>query len=59
MHLLDLLGVSTGTDLGALTAIARTAVAAAVRHPLESAFEKADPSWVLHTPPQHQELAGK
>ena len=59
VHLLDLLGVSTGTDLGALTAIARTAVAAAVRHPLESAFEKADPSWVLHTPPQHQELAGK
>ncbi|GAA1151536.1 hydroxymethylglutaryl-CoA lyase [Ornithinicoccus hortensis] len=58
VHLLDLLGVHTGVDLDALTTIARGPVATAVRHKLESSFEKADPSWVLHTPPQRQELAG-
>lgn len=58
VHLLDLLGVHTGVDLDALTTIARGPVAAAVKHDLESSFAKADPSWVLHTPPQRQELAG-
>lgn len=58
VHLLDLLGVPTGVDLDALTRIARGPVATAVKHDLESSFAKADPSWVLHTPPQQQELAG-
>lgn len=56
VHLLELLGIDTGVDLEALTRIARGPVATAVKHPLESAFEKADPSWVLHTPPTRQVL---
>ncbi len=57
VHLLSLLGVDTGVDLDALTRIARGPVRAAVGHPLESSFERADPSWVLHTPPVRQVLA--
>lgn len=56
VHLLELLGIDTGVDLEALVRIARGPVATAVKHPLESAFEKADPSWVLHTPPTRQVL---
>lgn len=58
VHLLDLLGVETGVDLDALVGIARGPVARAVGHPLESSFERAEPSWSLHTPPQRQELPG-
>jgi hydroxymethylglutaryl-CoA lyase len=57
VHLLSLLGVDTGVDLDALIRIARGPVSAAVEHPLESSFERADPSWVLHTPPSRQVLA--
>jgi hydroxymethylglutaryl-CoA lyase len=56
VHLLSLLGIDTGVDLDALIRIARGPVSAAVGHPLESSFEKADPSWVLHTPPSRQVL---
>lgn len=56
VHMLALLGIDTGIDLEALVRIARGPVAAAVGHSLESAFEKADPSWVLHTPPARQVL---
>lgn len=57
VHLLNLLGVETGVDLNAMMAIARGPVAAAVGHPLESSFQRADPSWVLHAPPSRQELS--
>lgn len=57
VHLLSLLGIDTGVDLDALIRIARGPVSRAVGHPLESSFEKADPSWVLHTPPARQVLA--
>ena len=56
VHLLSLLGIDTGVDLDALIRIARGPVRTAVRHPLESSFERADPSWVLHTPPTRQVL---
>jgi hydroxymethylglutaryl-CoA lyase len=56
VHLLSLLGIDTGVDLDALIRIARGPVRTAVRHSLESSFEKADPSWVLHTPPTRQVL---
>ncbi|MCZ2826103.1 MULTISPECIES: hydroxymethylglutaryl-CoA lyase [unclassified Modestobacter] len=56
VHLLSLLGVDTGVDLDALIRIARGPVRAAVGHPLESSFGKADPSWVLHDPPAQQVL---
>jgi len=56
VHLLSLLGIDTGVDLDALVRIARGPVGTAVGHPLESSFEKADPSWVLHTPPTRQVL---
>jgi hydroxymethylglutaryl-CoA lyase len=57
VHLLSLLGIDTGVDLDALVRIARGPVGTAVGHPLESSFEKADPSWVLHAPPTRQVLA--
>jgi hydroxymethylglutaryl-CoA lyase len=57
VHLLSLLGIDTGVDLDALVRIARGPVSDAVGHPLESSFERADPSWVLHTPPVRQVLA--
>ncbi len=56
VHMLELLGVPTGVDLDALVEIARGAISRAVGHSLESAFEKADPSWVRHAPPTHQVL---
>lgn len=56
VHLLELLGVDTGVDLEALIQIARGPVANAVKHPLESAFQVADPSWILHAPPTTQVL---
>jgi len=57
VHLLELLGVETGIDLDTLIAIARGPVRRAVGHRLESSFERADPAWVLHTPPDRQVLA--
>lgn len=56
VHLLALLGIDTGVNLDALIDIARGPVADAVRHPLVSAFAKADPSWRLYDPPTRQVL---
>ena len=56
VHMLSLLGVNTGVDLDALIAIARQRVVAVVDHPLESSFQKADPSWMLHPSPSAQHL---
>lgn len=56
VHLLSLLGVETGVDLDALLDVARTRVVGVVDHALESSFEKADPSWRLHTAPDKQVL---
>jgi hydroxymethylglutaryl-CoA lyase len=56
VHLLALLGVETGVDLEALIDIARRQVRGVVNHPLESSFEKADPSWRLHRAPSAQHV---
>ena len=56
VHLLSLLGVETAVDLDALIDIAHTRVTGVVGHALETSFEKADPSWRLHTAPQRQVL---
>jgi len=56
VHMLELMGVETGVDLAALTAIARTQVAPVVDHPLESSLSRAAPSWVLHPSPSGQQL---
>ena len=50
------MGVETGVDLAALTAISRTQVAQVVDHPLESSLSRAEPSWVLHPFPSGQQL---
>jgi hypothetical protein len=54
--MLDLMGVETGVDLGALLEVSRRQVAAVVDHPLESSLRRADPSWVLHPAPERQQL---
>ena len=56
VHMLDLLGVKTGVDLAALLEVSRRQVAAVVDHPLESSLRRAEPSWVLHPAPEHQQL---
>lgn len=56
VHLLELIGIDTGVNLESLINIARGPVRSAVGHQLESSFERADPAWVLHTPPVRQLL---
>lgn len=56
VHMLALLGVDTGVDLEALTAISRDLVAPVIDHPLESSLSRADPSWELHPSPVRQVL---
>lgn len=57
VHLLDLLGVRTGVDLGALLDLSRGTVRSLVDHPLESSLDRADPSWELVAPPTSQRLS--
>lgn len=59
VHLLHLLGIRTGVDLDALITLARTRVSPLVDHPLESAFDRADPSWRLFDPSTRQHLAAQ
>lgn len=56
VHMLALLGVDTGVDLGAILDIARTRVAPLIDHPLESALARSGPSWDVHAAPPHQVL---
>jgi hydroxymethylglutaryl-CoA lyase len=56
VHMLALMGVETGVDLGALLEISRGQVAEVVDHPLESSLSRAEPSWVLHPSPAGQQL---
>lgn len=56
VHLLDLLGVRTNVDLGALVELSRHSVRGLVDHPLESSLDRADPSWNLFDPPTSQRL---
>ncbi len=58
VHMLALLGVETGVDLDALLTVSRELVAPAVDHALESSLSRAEPSWVLHSSPTGQVLAG-
>ncbi len=51
VHMLELLGITTGVDLDALIRIARHEVAPVVDHSLESSFGRADPSWQLYPHP--------
>ena len=56
VHMLTLLGISTGIDLDAVLRIAREQVAGLVDHPLESSLARSGPSWTVHTPPRRQVL---
>lgn len=56
VHLLDLLGVRSAIDLEALIGLSRRTVRGLIDHPLESSFDRADPSWTLFDPPASQQL---
>ena len=57
VHMLGLVGVSSGVDLDAVLAVAR-GVRATVEHPLESAVLRAGKAGDLHEPPGSQVLRG-
>ena len=57
VHMLGLMGVRSGVDLGAVHAVAR-GVRETVGHPLESAVLRAGKAGDLHEPPGSQVLMG-
>lgn len=58
VHMLGLMGIETGVDLGAMLGVAGE-VREVVGHPLESAVLRAGPSWELHEAPAAQALGKK
>jgi len=59
VHMLKLMGVSTGVDLDAVLSIARGPMATAVGHPLESAVARAGLSWDLHPSSRKAEMPAR